>query len=202
MKNISLTLNGILIVAVGILYFLQFSKSEETSEPEGETQAFPSELRIAYINSDSVLANYEYFKEVAAKLEAKGKTFDSDLRNRAESLQREITTYQQNANNLTVNQARATEESLGQKQQNLQLYQQNLTQQLTQEEASLNEELYKKVTDFLKAYSAERDIHLVFKYDLSSDVLFGGESLDITKDVVEGLNAAYAAEPDSVEVEN
>ena len=198
MKNISLALNGILLIAVAVLYYFQFKGSSEPAESKEQGQVFPTELRIAYINSDSVLANYEYFKKMAGELEAKGQTFDQDLRNRMESLQREITAYQQNVNNLTLNQARATEEDLGQKQQNLQMYQQNLSQQLAQEEAKLNEELYYKVTGFLKEYGDENGIHVVLKLDPSSDVLYGVEGLDITKDVIAGLNEAYSTEQDSV----
>ena len=37
-------------------------------------------------------------------------------------------------------------------------------------------------------------MQVVFKYDPTSDVLYGGESLDITADVIKGLNEAYGVE--------
>jgi outer membrane protein len=49
----------------------------------------------------------------------------------------------------------------------------------------------------LKKYSAEQGYQIVFKFDPSSDVLFGAEPLDITKQVILGLNEAYKSEKES-----
>jgi outer membrane protein len=116
------------------------------------------------------------------------------LRVRAQSFQKEVAAYQQNANNLTQGQARVMEEDLGKKQQNLQLYEQSLSQEMSNEEGKMNAELYAKVTDYLKKYGSEKGIQIVFKYDPGSDVLYGGDALNITNDVIKGLNESYKAE--------
>jgi outer membrane protein len=191
MKNISLALNGVLLVAVAVLYYLHFS-ANSASQPAAS--AAPTDLKFAYINSDSVLKNYEYFKVNRNKLEAKGKKLDQDLRNRAQSLQNEYESYQRNLSNLTIGQAKAIEEDLGKKQQNLELYRQSLEQELMTEQSKMNTELYAKVTQFLKKYGQENGLQVVLKFDPSSDLLFGGDSLDITGPVVDGLNKDYTAE--------
>ena len=95
---------------------------------------------------------------------------------------------------MTLGQVRAAEEDLAKKQQNLQMHQQRLQQQLMQEEARLNKELYDRVTGFLKTYGEAKGLEVVFKLDPTSDVLYGGPALDITNDVIRGLNEAYLAE--------
>jgi outer membrane protein len=95
---------------------------------------------------------------------------------------------------MTLSQVRATEEDLGKKQQNLQMYQQTLSQQLMEEEAKLNKELYDRITTFLKRYGAENGFQIVLKFDPTSDVLYAGEALDISDQVIEGLNADYLDE--------
>jgi len=192
MKNLSLILNAILIVAVGVLYYLHFSGPKASSSFTGSVSA--ANVPIAYINADSVLKNYDYFKASREKLEAKGQKLDQDLRNRAQSLQNDYAAYQRNLSNMTIGQAKAVEEDLTKKQQNLRMYQESLSQELMGEEAKINQELYGKVTDFLKKYGKERGIQVVLKYDPSSDLLFAGDSLDISKDVVKGLNEAYKQE--------
>ena len=62
------------------------------------------------------------------------------------------------------------------------------------EEAKLNKELYDRITTFLKKYGKENGLQVVLKYDPSSDVLYGVETLDITSIVVSGLNEEYKAE--------
>lgn len=196
MKNLSLILNAVLLVAVGILFFLHFS-GKKSAGPVVETSSgavLPSELRVAYINSDSVLQHYEYLKANRVQLESKTKKIEQEYRNRAQGLQNEITAYQRNVTNMTLGQVKAVEEDLGKKQQNLQMYQQTISQQLMEEEAKLNKELYDRVTAYLKKFAAEKDLHFVLKFDVSSDVLYAGEALDVSNDVIQGLNAEYEQE--------
>jgi outer membrane protein len=192
MKNLSLILNVVLLIAVSVLYYLHFSNSK--SATVGSSSVVPGSLQIAYINADSVLKNYDYFKASREKFESKGKKLDQDLRNRAQSFQNDYTAYQQNLGNMTIGQAKAVEEDLAKKQQNLRMYQESLNQQLMGDEAKMNQELYGKVTDFLKKYGKEKGIQIVFKYDPTSDLLFGGDGLDISQDVIQGLNASYKDE--------
>lgn len=193
MKNLSLILNVVLLVAVVILYVLYFSsKKIESTSSSSDTSTV--NLKLAYINSDSVLKYYEYLKVNREQLETKTKKMDQDLRSRTVGLQNEITAYQRNVSGMTLGQARAAEEDLGKKQQNLQMYQQSLQQQLMQEEARLNKELYDRITGFLKGYGQEKGLQVVLKFDPTSDVLYGGAGLDITNDVIKGLNDAYQSE--------
>lgn len=191
MKNLSLILNGVLLVAVAVLFYLHFSstgpkKADLTGTPAGE-------LVVAYVNSDSLVKNYDYMEETKTVLEAKAKKLDADLNNRANTLRGEIAAYQRNVSNMTIGQAKALEEDLGKKQQNLQLYQQSLGQQMAEEESKINKELYDRVTTFLKAYSEENGIQVVLKFDPTSDVLYGKDALNITTAVIDGLNKEYAA---------
>ena len=194
MKNLSLILNVVLLVAVVILYVLHFSGPGKVESRSSGSDTSAVDLKVAYINSDSVLKYYDYLKVNRDQLEAKTKKMDQDLRNRTVGLQNEITAYQRNVSGMTLGQARAAEEDLGKKQQNLQLYQQSLQQQLMQEEAKLNKELYERITGFLKEYGQEKGLQVVLKFDPTSDVLYGGESLDITQDVIKGLNESYQSE--------
>ena len=191
MKNLSLILNAVLLVAVGVLFYLHFS----TGKPSTSSAAVdPSDVKIAYIKSDSVLKYYDYLKVNKVQLEEKTKKMDQDYRNRATGLQNEITAYQRNVSSMTLGQVRAVEEDLGKKQQNLQMFQQSLSQQLMEEEAKLNKELYDRITVFLKKYGNDKGLQIVLKFDPTSDVLFAGEVLDISQDVITGLNAEYKQE--------
>ena len=195
MKNLSLILNAVLLVAVAVLFYLQFARPG-TSGTDASTAA-PGEVKLAFINSDSVLKYYDYFKVNRDRLEDKAKKMDNEFRNRAQSLQNEFNNYQRNLSNLTIGQAKAIEQDLANKEQNLQVYRQSLAQDLSNEQTKMNDELYTKVTGFLKSYGQEKGLSVVLKFDQASDVLYAGESIDITKDVITGLNSAYQAEKQS-----
>lgn len=201
MKNLSLILNIVLLVAVGVLYYLHFAGPKSASST-GSTanEAMLSDLKIAYINADTVLKYYDYLKVNKEQLEAKSQKLGQDFRNRAQGLQNEINAYQRSVNSMTIGQVKATEENLAKKQQNLQLYQQTLEQQLMQEEANLQKQLYDRITAYLKTYSAEKGLQVVLKYDPTSDMLYGGNALDISQDVIKGLNDSYKSEKDGTKV--
>ncbi len=189
MKNISLILNIVLLVAVAVLYYLHFSGSKPASV--SSESGIPSDIRIAYVNSDSLAIHYDYLKETRNVMEAKTKRMDQDFQKRAQGLQNEFAAYQRNVNNMTLGQVKATEEDLAKKQQNLQLYQQRLNQEVLQDEARINKELYDKVTGYLRKFGEEKGIQYILKFDNSSDVLHASNALDITADVIKGLNEEY-----------
>jgi outer membrane protein len=193
MKNVSLAINGVLLIAVAVLYYLHFAKPSASASSTGEGVLL-QDAKIAYINSDSVLKYYEYLTVNKKQLETRGTQMEQDFRNRAQSLQNDVTVYQRTVNNMTFGQAKAAEEELAKKQQNLQLYQQSLQQELAVEEGKLNKALYDRITNYLKEYGKQNNLQVVLKYDPTSDVLFAGETLDITQTVITGLNAAYQAE--------
>jgi outer membrane protein len=194
MKNISLILNVVLLVAVAVLYFLHFSGGKSGAVSLSGSGTIPKDIKIAYIKSDTVLKYYDYFKVNRDQLEAKTKKMETEFRNRALGLQNEIASYQRNVGSMTLSQVRSTEEDLGKKQQNLQMYEQSLQQQLMEEQTKLIRDLYERITTFLKKYGAENELQVVLKFDANSDVLFGGEALDITQDVIKGLNDTYQTE--------
>jgi outer membrane protein len=189
-KYISLGLNIVLLIAVAVLFYLHFSG--QPSDPNGEGAAGKEgELEIAYINSDSLLSNYEFFNDLAEQLDEKRRKLEAEYQNRAQGLQQEIEQFRRNVNNMTIGQGRAVEEDLMKKQQNLMQYQERLTQQLMQEEANLNERLYDKVSEFLETYGKDNNLELVLTYQKGSGVLYADDSLNITESVIEGLNTEY-----------
>ena len=158
---------------------------------------------IVYINSDTLLAKYDYIKDQQEALKEKTEKLNAEYKNRAQGLQTEFNNYQKNGANMTIGQARAVEEDLMKKQQNLKLYEQSLGQELMNEEGKINQELYDKVSNFLKQYGEKNELHMVVKYNPGSDVLYANGSMDITEAVLEGLNLEYNSvdtESDSTKV--
>ncbi|RUA32929.1 MAG: OmpH family outer membrane protein [Bacteroidetes bacterium] len=193
MKNLSLILNIILIAAVAYLFVDKFSGSEqeESTTTEKKDDKIYQNVAIAYVHSDSLLANYDFMKEIESELGELSQKYEKEYQNRAQGLQNEISDFQRTAQNLTVAQGKALEENLMKKQQNLRIYQEDLSRKLRQKEAELNNELYKTISDYLKEYGDENNLQLVLTYSRGSDVLYANEGLEITNEVIEGLNKAY-----------
>ena len=194
MKNASLILNGVLLVAVAVLFYLHFSSGKPAGGSMNTDGGTPSNLKVAYVNQDTVLKYYEFVKMNTDKLQAKATSLGQQLNNRQQSLQREVQSYRTNVNSMTIGQAQAIEQDLQQKGQNLQMFEQQLAQEMEEERERINTELYTKITGFLKTYSKDKGIEVILKLDRGSDLLYGGNSLDISQDVVKGLNDAWKVE--------
>ena len=198
MKNTSIVINIVLAIAVAILYILHFtSKPSAFGSSDGSIASSDKALSLAYVNSDSLLKNYDYFKDLEKTFTEKRDKLNNEYQNRAMGLQREIENFRVTAGNMTISQARAVEEDLTKKQQNLMLYQEQLGQQLMQEESRMNTELYDKVAGYLRQYGLDKDLQIVLTYSKGSGVLYASDSLDITKEVIVGLNEAYKTEKTS-----
>ena len=191
MKNISNILNVVLLVAVAGLYYLHFTSNSSDQAEQVSEAGLVENPSIVYVNSDSIVANYQYIKDKQTELEERSKKLDAEFKNRAQGLQTEINNYQRNANSMTIGQARAVEEDLMKKQQNLKMYEQGLAQELLGEEAKINKELFDKVSSLVKAYGEQKGVHLVVKFDNSSDVLYANKGMDITNEVITQLNEEY-----------
>ncbi len=193
MKNLSLILNVVLLLAVSFLYVEEYVLDDDGDGDATATATADDapDLALAYINSDTLLARYRYYEEVSDKLEKKKKKLQQEYARRAEGLQKQFEDYQRTATNMTIGQARAVEEDLTRKRQNLLQYQETITQELMKEEAAITQELYDKVASYLKTYGEENNLQIVFTYSASSSLIYANEGLDITNQVIEGLNALH-----------
>ncbi len=188
-----------LATAIAIVSVMSACGNKET-KTEG-TAAKPAATvdankdKIVFVDSDSLLNQYEYFKVLKTKMEAKGKAADADLKAKAQAFQRDAQQAQAQIGSMTAEQRAATEERLGRKQQELQAYQQNAGAAFQNEQAKEQEALYNKVSDYLKIYAKDKGYKMVLKYQKGmGDILFADESLDVTSEVIKGLNEAYNKE--------
>jgi len=191
-KNTSLILNAVLAVAVAVLYYLHFSE-KNTSEPAVTTPAtstIPTK-KIVYVNVDSLLTRYDYFKDTRKVLESKRFQLDNDLNAKGRSLQNEVAFFQQRAQTMTMEQGRATEAALQKKQQDLVAYRDRAVQQLAEEEQKKNEELYTLIQDYLKRLNKQNKYDYVLGYTKGGGILFADQSLDATTQIIKELNKEY-----------
>ncbi|RFZ95362.1 OmpH family outer membrane protein [Mucilaginibacter conchicola] len=165
-------------------------KAAASSTPAASTAAGKPE--IVFFNQDSVVSQYNYIKDMDKRLEAKAKNAQNDVGSRQQAIQREIAEYQKNAATMSADQRQATEQRLQRKGQEFQQYQQNAGAAVQNDQMNEQTKLYEKLSDFVKNYAKEHGYKLVLTYKKGDPtVMYGDPSLDVTVDVVKGLNDAY-----------
>ena len=150
-----------------------------------------TDLKIAYIHTDSVINKFEYFKEKSEEIAEKGRRFESELSNRARGFEQEVSNFQQTAGNMTMNQQRAKQEELVTKERNLVTYRDNLMQELSSDENQLYNEVYDMIQEYLQEYAKEKDLEMILSYTRGGGVWYADNTLDVTESVVRGINENY-----------
>ena len=196
MKNLSLALNGVLIVAVGILYYLHFNgkQTPDSGSASASGSINVSSKGIVYVNSDSLLDSYDFYKDQKTKFEAEQNRIQIELKSESDKLQKDAALYQQQAIGMTDMERQQKEQQLGMRQQNLMEKKDAMLGKLDQLQANSSEELYTKLNNYLREFNADKNLQFVLGYQKGGGILFANDSLNVTRQVIEGLNKAYAAE--------
>ncbi|PRY90383.1 OmpH family outer membrane protein [Mongoliibacter ruber] len=189
------------VFGIAAIAFSSCNQSGTTSDSSSSDAAESSEvsitdLKIAYVMTDSVIAKFDFFKEKSEEITEKGKKFESELGSRARGFEQEVANFEQTANSMTPNQARAKQEDLMKKERNLMTYRDNLMQELSADESKLYGEVYDLIADYLKVYAEENDLEMILSYTRGGAVWYSKKSLDVTDHVIEGINKNHASKKD------
>lgn len=190
-SNTSLIWNALLTLAVATLFFLHFSGRKGESSFLTSDSTSLGGRKIVYVQVDSLLSKYEYFKEVRKDLESRRYKLDYELTNRGKSLENEIAFFQQKAPTMTMEQGRSVEEQLVKKQQDFVQYREKEAQKLAKEELDRNEELYVQIYDYIDRYNKDNQFEFVLGYSRGGGILYANKELDVTEKVLNGLNEEY-----------
>lgn len=202
MKNLSLILNAVLILAVGALYYLHFASGKpsgtETEIPE-MSASLVSEKSIVYINIDTLLNNYLYFQDMQYELQDKQSELEAELNQRSRQYESSALDFQNKIQKglVTRREAAELEQQLLQEQQSLLQLRDELTMQLAEEQQVRHRRLIDNIMEYLKVYNQDYNYQFIFSNSFGDNLLYANERLDITKSVLVGLNEQYEKEKEN-----
>jgi outer membrane protein len=191
MKNLSLIINAVLAIAVGVLFYLHFKDcktgtTKATATVSAATSA-PGTV-VAYVDLDSMEANYIYYKDKKADFEKQQKTLEATLTSGSEALQRQLYEFEQKAQTMTQSEGEAAQQRLAQEKNRLEQLRDNGAQSLQNQMSQFNTEVYAKIDSVLQDYNKDHKFAYVLSYQKGGAILFRDKGLDITADVVAMLN--------------
>lgn len=184
MKNLSIVVLLLSVIAWGC------DKSASTSTPSGKQVAG----RIVYVNTDTLLNQYDYYKDVVKSSENKRFRLETDISNKAKNFQNKVAFFQQKVQQggMTQEQGQTAQAQLQQEEQAIMAFRDKSAQDLAKEDAKKTEDILNNIQAYLKEFNAGDKFDMVIGYSKGGGVLYAKEDLDITKSVLEGLNKKYA----------
>ena len=195
MKNLSIGLNVLLLIAVIVLYILHFSGNSKSTSNQSGTVTVNADAKIVYINMDTLLNNYTQSRELNEAFLKKLEANRTELNIKVKNFDREAAEFLNKVENngfMTRERAEQAQMDLMIKQQNLQKLQQEMTENAQREQMEINRKLYDAITNFLTEYNKAKGFQLILSTTLGGNVLFAQEGFDITNEVVSQLNEQYA----------
>jgi len=193
MKNTATILSALSLVGVLILFGLHFSGKKGNS---GSTSTTTAPLvngtgRIAYVNIDTLESQYEYLKNKKEQFKKRQADVDAELQRSAQQLQSDAAAFQkkvQEGKIASQAEGEAGQRRLMQMQQSLETRKEVLTQQLLKEQDDFNKDLQKRLDAFLANYNKDKHFDYILSYAQGGSILYTNKELDITSEVVKGMN--------------
>ena len=196
MNKTNFIIELILGVAVVALFVLHFTSKPTCDHPvvaaDGSVVA---ELPVAYINLDSLLENYQFAVDANDQIMTKQEDARLKLNTRARNLPNKAADFQRKLdNNAFLSRERAEQEAMKiqKEQQELQELEAKLSQDIAMELQDINLQLADSLTNYLKEYNADGRFQMILSNTGKDNILMAADALDITNDVIEGLNARYS----------
>lgn len=150
-------------------------------------------LKIAYIDTDTLMAKYDYANDIKKDLEAYSKSKEQSYKSQITQFQNDYQKYLKEGADMTLTQQKAKETELQNRAQQMQGLEGQMAMQIQEKTMKESEKMTRAVYAFIREYNAtHQQFDLILSKSFSSSpVLYGNESLDITNEIVEGLNAEY-----------
>jgi len=194
MKKSSLIVTIVMAAAIVLIYVLHFTSGISKSPAKSPDKAAGDHtgLKIAYIKVDSLILNYDLAQDLHDVFTQKQEAYTKEYSDKRSKFEEQAAAFQEKVQRggfLTQERAIQERDRLAGEEQNIAKLDQELSGKLAQHQNDNNKQLLDSLINYLKIYNAGK------KYDYilnSGDILIGDDAYNITKSVLDALNARYA----------
>ncbi len=198
MKNTSLILSIISLIAVvvfGILTLTKDGKKAEAKEGEATEEVAAEKGAIVYVDLDRILMEYDMANDLRSVVETKVQNIQAEVNRRGKKLEKDVTAYQEKIQKGLM--TRSVAETQGQKLQQQEIefnnYAAQKQQEIQEEQVVMMNQLGDAIQTFIAKYNEEKQYAMILTNTGGAPVITADASLDITDDVLAGLNEEYIA---------
>lgn len=197
MNKLAMSASMLLIGAIAFTTVSCGDKTSNTADDRAQAQAAVADdatgatINIRYIDSDSLMANYNMakdFQEASMRAISKLETARQAKANEIQKFGAQIEQKARSNGYLTEASYNADMQKIQKMQQDAENYLASLSRNTENELAQQQLQLNDSVENFIKIYNKDKGYDaILFK---AAGVYFN-PALDITKDIIDGLNARY-----------
>jgi outer membrane protein len=166
-----------------------------TGDAQGSKQV-ETVYDIAYIQMDSLVTGYARYNDLSSAFETKANKVQSDLETRARRLQNEVLDFQEKMEKglATRSQLATMQEQMERKSNEFEVERQTRVAELAEEEQVMTNQVMYAIQQYVAKYNADLRFKMILTTSGGSPILHADPAMNITAEVLEGLNTEYAAE--------
>ena len=168
------------------------SNPQMDQKANASAKAAAGDMKIAYVEVDSIMSQYKFCKEYSLILQKKGQNIQNALAQKQQALQAAAANFQQKVqqNAYTREQAEGVNASLQKQSNDLQMLNQRLSAEFQNETDQFNKALRDSIQHYLASYNKDKKYSIIFSKQ-GDNLLYADKAYDITNDIIAGLNKAY-----------
>lgn len=177
------------------------NKMDDKPEKVAAQTATPGSLRIAYVEVDSIMTQYDFCKDYTKILEKRSNNSQSALAAQEKNLNAAVQNFQnklQNNGFSSQREAEGQQAALQRQQEQLLATRDRLAGELQSQTEKFNQALHDSLDHFLAQYNKDKKYSMILAKS-GDNILLADKALDITAEVVAGLNKSYKKKPDEKE---
>ena len=188
-------------VIAGVVALMAFAMScmqNQAAAPEAAASQDSTAVAgsIVFFNMDKVMEGYDMANDLNSVFETKTSGIQAEIDRRGKKLEKDMTDFQNKVDKglLTTSVAQAQYQKIQQQQQDYQQYVVRKQQEMAEEQQVMMNQIANAIAEYVEEYNAEHQYALILTTAgaiLSTPVVTGDPKLDITEDLLAGLNAAY-----------
>ena len=171
-------------------------KQAEGETAEGEVSN--TNLKIAYVELDTLMSQYQLYKDYSEVLSIKGNNIQTTLSKKQKTLESHAASLQKKYESngfKTRDELERAQNSLQHEEAELQELAARLNNEFNAEQARINDEARDSIQAFLAIYNKTKQYDYVM-IKAGDNLLIANPKYNITSDVVKGLNKRYKISPD------
>lgn len=164
----------------------------QQNDTKAAAQEENKEVKVAYVEVDSIMSQYTYWKEVTKLMQQKEQNIQKTLAAKQQALQQAAANFQQGLqqNKYTQQQAQSIQSSIQKQAQDADALQARLGNEYQNEVAKYNQALADSIHNFLNVFNKDKKYAMILAKQ-GDNILYADKSLDITDAVVKGMNKAF-----------
>lgn len=195
MKGLRNLFGGLMALSFVVLFSQCAGKRDGQGAQSVAQGGAISGVKIAFVEIDTLLAKYNFCIDLNEVMVKKSENVRLTLNQKAQELQKQQEEFQTKyQNNAFLSQERAQQEynRIAKLQQDLQQLSDKLQTELATESDQNNLQLRDTINNFLREYNKTHNFTMIISNTGMDNLLYADQSLNITQEVLDGLNARYA----------